>query len=102
MTDPERAFWEMAEEFLARDGIDEGTMFGFPCIRASGEFVAMPGKTFEGLLVKIPEDRVTALVESGVGQPVAPAGRTFREWVAVSDQTLWHDLIEESIHFVAT
>jgi len=52
--------------------------------------------------VKLPAGRVAALVDSGAGTPVAPAGRTFKEWVAVDDQGLWPGLIEESIVFVAS
>jgi len=98
----EDAFWEVADEFLARGVVDAGTMFGFRCIRAQGEFVAMPGNTFGGMVVKLPAGRVAALVDSGAGTPVAPAGRTFKEWVAVEDQGLWPGLIEESIVFVAS
>jgi hypothetical protein len=94
------AFWEIADEFLASGFVDEGTMFGFRCIRAQGEFVAMPGNTMGGMVVKLPADRVAGLVESGDGSPVAPAGRTFKEWVAVEDQRQWSGLIEESITFV--
>jgi hypothetical protein len=96
------AFWEIADAFLVRDGVDEGTMFGFRCIRAKGEFVAMPGNTFGGLVVKLPADRVSGLIDQGVGQSVAPAGRPFKEWVAVDDETLWTSLIEESIAFVTS
>lgn len=96
----EDAFWEVAEEFLARGVVDEGTMFGFRCIRAKGEFVAMPGNTFGGMVVKLPAGRVAHLLDSGDGAPVAPAGRTFKEWVAVEDQSQWTALIEESIAFV--
>ena len=54
----EDAFWEVADEFLARGVVDAGTMFGFRCIRAQGEFVAMPGNTFGGMVVKLPAGRV--------------------------------------------
>jgi hypothetical protein len=95
--DPHETFWEIAFEFLGRDDVEEGKMFGFGCLRASGQFVAMPGNTFGGMVVKLPANRVTALIEAGTGSPVAPAGRPFKEWVAVDDQTLWPGLIEESI-----
>ncbi len=101
MTSAEDTFWDVAAQFLARDGIEEGTMFGFPCIRAEGEFVAMPGRTFGGLVVKLPADRVSDLIAEGVGSVVAPAGRPFREWVVVDDEAMWRDLIEESIRFVS-
>jgi hypothetical protein len=101
MSYAEDVFWDVAEEFLARDGIEEGTMFGFRCIRADGEFVAMPGNTFGGLVVKLPANRVSDLIGEGVGSVVAPSGRPFREWVAVDDESMWRDLIEESIRFVS-
>jgi hypothetical protein len=98
--EPQEAFWEIAFEFLSRDGVEEGTMFGFACLRADGEFVAMPGRSFGGMMVKLPASRVAALIETSTGSPVAPAGRPFKEWVAVDDQTLWPGLIEESLAFV--
>ena len=98
----EDAFWDIADEFLAEPDVEESTMFGFACIRAGGEFVAMPGKSFGGMVVKLPEDQVDALIDSGAGRSVAPAGRTFREWVGVDDASLWRDLIEQSIGFART
>lgn len=35
--DPHETFWEIAFEFLGRDDVEEGTMFGFGCLRASGQ-----------------------------------------------------------------
>lgn len=97
--DDDDVFWELASEFLTRDGVEEGTMFGFACIRVRGSFVAMPGNTFGGMVVKLPAARVAELIESGLGAVVAPAGRPFREWVAVDDQALWPGLIDESLSF---
>lgn len=99
MSDDEGVFWELAAEFLPRDGVEEGTMFGFAPIRVRGSFVAMPGRTFGGMVVKLPAARVAELIESGLGAAVAPAGRPFREWVAVDDQALWPGLIDESLSF---
>ena len=101
MSDHHDRFWEVALPFLAREGIEEGTMFGFTCIRSNGEFVAMPARTSEGMIVKLPAERVSQLIDDGVGSTVAPAGRTFKEWVAVEDESTWPGLIEESIAFVS-
>ena len=98
----EETFWATAEPFLGRAGVEEGTMFGLRCLRADGEFVAMPGTSFGGMVVKLPADRVEALKESGAGTTVAPAGRPFKEWVAVDDPELWEALIDESIRFVTS
>lgn len=84
---------------MSQDGVDEGTVFGFPCLRLASEFVAMPGNSFGGMEVKLSAPRVADLIESGVGSTVAPAGRPFREGVAVDDHRLWLGLIEEAIAF---
>ncbi len=54
------------------------------------------------LVVKLPRGRVTDLVDSGTGLAFAPAGKVFREWVAIPghDTEQWYALIEESIAFV--
>lgn len=94
-------FWEMAEPFLARDGVDTGTMFGFPCVRLNGVFVAMPSHTERAMIVKLPASDVTELIDEGAGQPVAPSGRTFKEWVYVADTNLWPALFEQALAFAA-
>ena len=98
----EDAFWDVADEFPHEPDIEASTMFGFACIRAGGEFVAMPGKSFGGMVVKLPEDQVSELIDTGAGRSVAPAGRTFREWVGVDDVPLWRALIEQSIAYART
>ncbi len=42
------------------------------------------------------------LIEAGAGEPFAPAGKVFREWVAVPDldDDTWESLLAESIVFV--
>jgi len=99
LSDGEEEFWQAAAEFLSLDGVEKGAMFRFPCIRLRGSFVAMPGNSFGGMVVKLPAVRAAELIESGQGKPVAPAGRPFREWVAIDDKTLWHGLIDESLSF---
>ena len=50
------------------------------------------------MLVKLPVERVGQLIAAGEGEPFAPAGRTFREWVALprSDRPRWRDLLAEA------
>jgi len=50
------------------------------------------------LLIKLPAERVRQLIEAGHGQPFTPAGRTFREWVAITvpDRQRWQDLLTEA------
>jgi len=98
-------FWDVAEEFIASGRVEEGTMMGHHCLRAAtgGGFVATVERSSGDLVVKLSRARVSELVESGEGRAFAPAGKVFREWVAVParDDGRWPSLIEESIEFVA-
>ncbi len=95
-------FWDVAGPLLAEGTIAEGTIMGGPCVRADGEFVAMPHHKGPGLVVKLPRDRVSELIEAGSGAPFAPAGKVFREWVLVADhdEDRWTELLRESVTFV--
>ncbi len=96
-------FWSLAAEFQAADSrVVEATMMGSPCLRVGKEFLAMNHHKREGLVVKLPRDRVTELVEAGRGEPFAPAGKVFSEWLAVTelDEGTWRDLLSEGVAFV--
>ena len=69
-------------------------------LRASPRLVDFKGS---GLVVKLPRTRVDTLIASGTGQPFAPAGKVFREWVSVPqrDRRRWRSLLREGIAFVA-
>lgn len=95
----DEAFWDFVNPYLTQAGLDEGTMFGFRCVRLNGQFVAMPSHPPGGMVVKLPASRVAELVESGSGTPVAPSGRTFKEWVACADEAMWAGLFEEAVAF---
>jgi len=45
---------------------------------------------------------VQQLLQAGTGEPFAPAGRTFREWILISDRdpARWARLIDEALTFV--
>lgn len=102
--DAETTFWELIDELRAEDPrIDEGTIMGGRCARVAGEFLALVDFKGSGLVVKLPRGRVAELVASGVGQPFAPAGRVFKEWVSVPriDRSTWRALLCEGVAFVA-
>lgn len=96
-------FRRLAESMIAAGEAEDGTMMGYRCLRRNGAFFATTGHDAGELIVKLPAQRVEQLIAEGVGQPFAPAGRRFREWVAVADQDedLWRDLIREAHAFVA-
>jgi hypothetical protein len=75
---------------------------GGPCVRVDGEFLALVDFKGSGMVVKLPRSRVDELIASGIGQPFAPAGRVFKEWVSipVPDRDLWRTLLAEGVQFV--
>ena len=97
-------FWEVAEPFLASGRLVEGTMMGHQCLRtaAGNGFVATVERSSGNLVVKLPRARVAELIEVGEGLAFAPAGKVFKEWVALPefDEARWTELIEESMEFV--
>jgi hypothetical protein len=102
-SDEHEGFWDVAEPFLGRGDLVEGTMMGHQCLRtAGGGFVATVERGSGSLVVKLPKARVAALIETGEGQPFAPAGKVFSEWVAIPtfDEQEWTAHIEASLAFV--
>ena len=95
--DNEALFWDIAEELMC-PGVEEGTMMGHRCLRSEGNFAAMLDRSSGGLIVKLSKDRVSGLIEDGVGQPFAPAGKVFSEWVLIpeADETRWSNLMAEA------
>ncbi|MEZ5380332.1 MAG: hypothetical protein R2754_00905 [Microthrixaceae bacterium] len=93
-------FWDVAEQFLAA-GADRSTMMGFPCLRINGSFFASLDHRTGDLIVKLPKERVDQLIGDGIGQPFAPAGRRFKEWVTIPDrdEDLWQHLAGEALDF---
>jgi uncharacterized protein (TIGR02453 family) len=101
LMDGESLFWELAEPLLGRAEVTRSTMMGLPCLRYDGRFFASFDRRGGALLVKLSRPRVAELVEDGSGAPFAPAGRTFREWLAVPvpDPSGWRMLLTEALTF---
>ena len=92
---------ELTDDLLYDPAIGRATMMGYPCIRLAGRFLASYDDKEACLVVKLPRERVQEVVESGQGEPFAPAGRVFREWVAIptQDRELWRTLLAEAAEF---
>lgn len=78
-------------------------MFGSPGLKIGGKVFAMlvKGK----LVVKLPKDRVEALVISGEGEYFDPGhGRLMKEWAAIKSASKkeWLSLAEAARDFVAS
>lgn len=99
----EELFWELVEPLLADPAVARPTMMGLPCLRYDGRFFASLDRRTQSLVVKLPRHRVAELVGCGQGQPFTPAGRVFREWLAVAqpDRRRWRALIREAKSFAA-
>jgi hypothetical protein len=100
---PTDFFWEVSAAALTHSDVATGTMMGFACLRVSGAFFASCDHRSGDLIVKLPRHRVEQLIAAGSGKPFAPAGKTFREWVLISDRdpARWAELIGEARTFAA-
>jgi hypothetical protein len=69
----------------------------------AGEFLGLVGYKESGMVIKLPRARVEELINERIGLPFAPAGKVFREWVAIPkpDGRRWTKLLLESVAFVA-
>ena len=97
-------FWEVAADLQHGDTrVVEGTIMGGRCLRVGAEFLALVDYNGAGLVVKLDRARVDALVASGIGRPFGPAGKVFREWVAIPqmERQRWLDLLKEGIAMAA-
>lgn len=96
----ERLFWELGSELMAEDpAVVEGTIMNGSCLRVGQDFLALVDYKGSGLVVKLTAQRVAELIAAGVGQPFAPAGRVFKEWVAIpeADRRRWASLLREGV-----
>lgn len=101
----EKLFWDLAEDLQREDArIQESTIMNGRCLRVGKEFLALVDYKGSGLVVKLPKERVAALIESGVGRPFGPAGKIFKEWLAVPmpDRRRWKALLKEGVAFVGS
>ncbi len=99
-----RLFWELAAELMAQDPrVVEGTIMKARCLRVGNEFLALADFKGSGMVIKLTRERVAEIVLSGGGQPFAPAGRVFKEWVALPEPEAerWRELLREGIVLAA-
>lgn len=104
--DREERFAALVEEFAGSPGVElpgesGRRTFGSETLKVNGSIFAM--LTGGGLVVKLPRDRVAALIDSGTGAPFdAGKGRPMKEWLTVvdDDEGIWLALAREAMDFV--
>ncbi len=82
-------------------GASNRRRFGSDALKVNGSIFAMV--TGGRLVVKLPRDRVDALVGAGDGAPFDNGrGRPMKEWLTVvdDDDETWLTLTREALHFV--
>jgi hypothetical protein len=94
---------ELTDDLLYDPAVGRSTMMGYPCVRRAGRFFASFDTRAEALVVKLPPERVAALVADGTGEPFTPNGRVFRGWATIPepDPHMWEQLLAEARHYAA-
>jgi TfoX/Sxy family transcriptional regulator of competence genes len=105
MPKPETAFAKLVATLTKNDPAitaPEPTRraFGSNALKVDGKIFAMLVR--DALVLKLPKERVAALIESGVGAPFdAGKGKPMKEWVAIARaEAKWTALAREARAFV--
>ncbi len=95
----EERFWRLADPLLTQAEVTRSTMMGFPCLRLAGDFFASCDRRTGHLVIKLNEERATALIDAGRAELFAPNGHPFREWVSIPEHFVrsWPTLLDEAL-----
>lgn len=90
-----KLFTELASFYATPHTHVERTMiFGFDCLRINGKVFA---KLHNGhLVMKLPANRITAMIDSGQASPYTLRGRLLKEWGVISTNKNVIALAEEA------
>ena len=79
----EALFEQVAQQLAAAGGVEQGRIMHAYGLRTNGRFFAFARRG--ELVVKLPAERVAALLADGTGAPFRSGGtRVLREWVALA------------------
>ena len=100
---PQERYSQIVTTFLRRPGVtQQGRGFGSSALRIGGKMFATLSSD-GALVVKLPRQRVDALVAAGEGRPFEPGpGRVMKEWLelGVASRQDWASLAQEAMAFV--
>ncbi len=90
-------FESLADELRDDPAVTGSTMMAAPSLRRDGKYFAALWHDSR-LAVKLPRSRSRSMIDDGVAEEFAPAGRTLDEWVLVTpkDKDEWRGLLEEA------
>jgi TfoX/Sxy family transcriptional regulator of competence genes len=92
-------FVPVVEAFAMHQDVTRGRMMSSYGLKVKGKIFAMFGK--EQFVVKLPKERVDALVSAGLGKRFDPGhGRLMKEWVVIGSQGDWVELAKDAYRFV--
>jgi hypothetical protein len=105
MNDPipsaDELYGALAEHYGAPSSSSRGRGFGSNALKANGKIFA--SLSHGRLLIKLPAERVKALVEAKLGEPFSTGpGRVKKEWVTIAPASAkeWARLSEEARRYV--
>jgi hypothetical protein len=105
MNDPRPSPVELYRTLALHHGVDphapHGQGFGSGALKVDGKIFA--SLSHGRLLIKLPVERVKALVEAKLGEPFSTGpGRVKKEWVTVAPTSIeeWRRLSEEARRYV--
>ncbi len=100
--DLDEQYAALVETFLSEPGVTQsGRGFGSSALKIDGKIFAMLTKG--ALVVKLPRERVDALVKAGEGERFDPGhGRLMKEWLRLEsmDEGTWRQMAREAMEFV--
>ncbi len=88
----------LSTELIDSGEAQAGTMMGFPSLRFRSCYFACKDKPSGALIVKLTEERVSALVKSRQARPFEPAGHLFKTWAVIHepDEPFWRLVLQEA------
>lgn len=100
MSDTDPRFATVVKAFAKDDDVTSGRMFAAMGLKVHGKIFAMHVKG--ALVVKLPRERVDAIVRAKRGEPFDPGhGRLMKEWVSMAGhEASWLALAREARDYV--
>jgi len=98
----QRLLDDLATAYLDHPDVDRGAMFGSQALRVLGKVFAFIGSEGE-LVVKVPAERATVLIEDGTAARIRIGRNPAREWIGVpvAATDRWSGLLAQSLRHVS-